>query len=202
MRSPENGAARRHPWDSGLVSVWPVSTTRRPEPKLTSPMALGRPGSTGWRSTASKPDSRITDARNAASPPSSPRTLGMRQICRTRSTARSRSTMSTVIRSPQNIRYEILYARGSPAVNLRARAVQQIGPLVERVGHVPERALEPRAHGEDLRQPLPECRAEARLPGRVEALAHGPDQVRHIIGQVEADPVRVHGVIRDLARQA
>src|SRR5215475_29835 len=125
MRSPENGAARCQPWDSGLVSRWPVSTTRGPGPKLTSPSALGRPGSTSWSSTDSKPDSRMTEARNSASSPSSPRTLGMRQTCRTSSTARSRSrlpstapaspgsTMSTVIRS-LNIRYQILYSHRAP----------------------------------------------------------------------------------------
>src|SRR6266516_6542381 len=111
MRSPENGAARCQPWDSGLVSRWPVRTTRGPGPKLTSPRALGRPGSTSCSSTEPKPDSRMTEARNPASSPSPPSTLGMRQTCRTSSTARSRSrlpstapaspglTMSTVIRS-------------------------------------------------------------------------------------------------------
>src|SRR5215467_14884316 len=101
MSSPENGAARCQPWDSGLVSRWPVSTTRGPGPKLTSPMALGRPGSTSCSSTDPKPDSRMTEARNPASSPSSPRTLGIRQTCRTSSTARSRSRLpSTAAANP------------------------------------------------------------------------------------------------------
>src|SRR6516165_7561828 len=101
MRSPANGAARCQPWDSGLVSRWPVSTTRGPGPKLTSPMALGRPGSTSCSSTDWNPDSRMTEARNPASSPSAPRTLGMRQICRTSSTARSRSRLpSTAAANP------------------------------------------------------------------------------------------------------
>src|SRR5215467_16315325 len=101
MRSPENGAARCQPWDSGLVSRCPVSTTRGPGPKLTSPIALGRPGSTSCSSTDPKPDSRMTEARNPASSPSAPRTLGMRQTCRTISTARSRSRLpSTASANP------------------------------------------------------------------------------------------------------
>ncbi len=77
--SPENGSAADHPWETGLVSMWPVITTRGPEPRVTSPMALGRSGSTGWSSTASNPYSAMVSARNEASGPSSPSTLGMRQ---------------------------------------------------------------------------------------------------------------------------
>src|SRR3989440_5334865 len=136
MRSPENGAARCQPCDSGLVSRCPVRTTRGPGPKLTSPSALGRPGSTSCSSTEPKPDARMTEARNPASSPSPPSTLGIRQTCRTSSTARPRSrlpstapaspglTMSTVIRS-LNIRYQILYSHRQLASG-RGPAGQQL----------------------------------------------------------------------------
>src|SRR6476659_139577 len=126
MRSPENGAARCQPCDSGLVSRWPVSTTRGPGPKLTSPTALGRPGSTSCSSTDSKPDPRMTEARNPASPPSSPRTLGMRQTSRTSSTARSRSrlprtaaanpgsALPTVIRSSHHQILDLVSGQAAP----------------------------------------------------------------------------------------
>ena len=80
------------PCDTGLVSRCPVSTTRGPAPKDSSPSAFGRPGSTGCRLAASKPDSAITDCRNPASSPSSPSTLGMRHTSWTSSISRCVST--------------------------------------------------------------------------------------------------------------
>src|SRR5579859_843197 len=99
MTSPDHGCDLVQPWDTGFVSMWPVSTTRRPGPKLISPIALGLSGSTGCRPTPSNPESRITPARNAASGPSSPSTLGMRHTSRTSSTARSRCLRSTTGRA-------------------------------------------------------------------------------------------------------
>ena len=94
MSSPEKGVVAVQPWDTGLVSRCPVSTTRGPAPKDSSPSALGRPGRTGCRLAASKPDSSITVCRNPASSPSSPSTLGMRHTSWTSSISRWVSTAS------------------------------------------------------------------------------------------------------------
>src|SRR5262245_20026846 len=79
----------------------------------------------------------------------------------------------------------------------------EVGPLVDRVGHVPERSLQPGTGHEDICQAPPELGARAGLDGhRVDALPHLADELEHLLLQVETNPVRVYRVIGNLIRQA
>ena len=97
ISSPENGVDFSHPCDTGLVSMCPVMTTRGPSPKRSSPIALGRSGSTSCSLTSSKPESAMTPRRCSASGPSSPRMLGMRHTSCTSETSRSSSIAATTL---------------------------------------------------------------------------------------------------------
>src|SRR5262249_19243939 len=79
---------------------------------------------------------------------------------------------------------------GTGAPGQPPMAVGEIRPLVEHVGHVPERPLQPRAGSEDLGQAPPGLLRWTRPCGHlVEALPHLTDQPEHLVRCVETDPI-------------
>src|SRR5260221_5269517 len=77
-----------------------------------------------------------------------------------------------------------------------------IRPLIEGVRHLPERLLQARTRREDLSEPVDSQPARRYLDRHlVEVGTHLALELRHLVSEVEADPVAVDRVIGDLVSE-